>query len=120
MFLIEKRMQKNNTKLAWHFSTGRPYSNKTRGVDVVKDPVTGEITIYARLYKTYIAKIERGQLYITHGGWPTATTTKAIDACLPVGWRYTRRQLIGPNGICVNVDSNWVRVDAGPSKYLVV
>ena len=60
MFLIEKRMQKNNTKLAWHFSTGRSYDTRTRGVDVIKDPATGEINIYARLYKTYIAKIEKG------------------------------------------------------------
>lgn len=117
-------MQKNNAKLGFNFSKAKAYSDKTRGVEVTVDPNTGKQVIYARLYKTYIVKLEEnGMLYIRHGGWPTVTTTKAINACLVAlrltSWTYTKRQLVGPFGVRIDVGPDWTAVDCGATKYLV-
>jgi hypothetical protein len=116
---INKPMQANNKKLSWNFLTSKPYSTKNRGVEVIEDK-NGNKCVYARLYKTYIVKRDsNGDLYITYGGWPTATTTKAINACLPIGWTYSKRQLISPNKTVINVSANWTAVKEPVLNYIV-
>jgi hypothetical protein len=113
-------MQVNNRKLARHFVAGKPYSTKDRGVEIAED-FNGIMCVYAKLYKTYIAKRDlNGNLYISNGGWHTPTTTKAINACLPVGWRYSRRQLISPNKKVIDIPSTgWILVEEPVLKYML-
>jgi hypothetical protein len=115
-----KPMQKNNRRLAFNFINARKYSTRDRGVEVHVDDA-GNITVYARLYRTYIAKWDATncKLYVSHGGWPTMTTTKAINACLPSLWRYSRRQLIAPDNTTIDVGPTWVLVEKPISKYMV-
>ena len=116
----KKWLQVNNRRLALSFAAGKSYNTKLRGVEITTDSRTGEQTVYARLYRTNIAKLEKGELYVTYGGWPTSTTTKAINACLPAGWKYQRRQLITPNGRVIDVTPNWTLVKEVPLKYELI
>jgi hypothetical protein len=118
--LNKKSMQVNNRKLASHFVSGKPYSRRDRGVEVTID-FSGNQCICARLYKTYIAKRDlNGDLYISNGGWHTSTTTKAINACLPVGWSYRRKQLISPTKkIIAVVSTGWVLVKEPGFNYML-
>lgn len=118
--LNKKSMQANNRKLAKCFVAGKAYSTRDRGVEVTVD-FSGNQCICARLYKTYIAKRDlNGNLYISNGGWHTPTTTKAINACLPVGWRYSRRQLISPNKKVIDIPSTgWILVEEPVLKYML-
>lgn len=117
-----KKMQANNRELFQNFYFGIKYNTKTRGVVMYKNLEAKEVvTYYARLYNTHIAKRSTAdnKLYITHGGWPTRTTTKAINAILPVGWSYSRQTLISPNKTRIEVTSNWVLVEEPVNQYAI-
>lgn len=119
-------MNCRNRKLRSHFICGDEYYSKkdNRGVAVYTDSGTGNTVITAMLHKNSI--VERvskpngeQEFRINYAGWNTITTTTAINACIPEGWRLSRGKLITPRGVRISVpQTGWVLLEDPVETYL--
>lgn len=119
-------MNCRNLKLRSHFMNGDEYYSKkdNRGVQVHTNSSTGNTIITALLHKNAI--VERvirpngeQEFRINYAGWNTITTTIAINACIPGGWRLSRGKLITPRGVCISVpQTGWVLLEEPVETYL--
>lgn len=106
-------MQVNNRRLRDYFHKNKPYSAENRAVEIENNS-DGDSVVYARLYKTRIVRknLSTGKMAVCSGGWNTITTTKAINACLPDGWKVARAHLITPNNNHIELKSNtWIELE---------
>jgi hypothetical protein len=119
-------MNCRNRKLRSHFINGDEYRSKkdNRGVQVYTDSTTGNTIITAMLHDNHIvSRISKPngeqEFRINYAGWNTITTTIAINACIPGGWRLSRGQLITPKGMSIKVPmTGWVLLEEPADRYL--
>jgi hypothetical protein len=117
---MNHRYSLRNVKLQKCFWSGHEYSSNKDNRSVKIESINNKMEIQARLHKNVIAKRcnvswmdwERADwdpdacnetMYISYAGWKTRTTSMAIAALLPSGWRYLNGHVLSPKGVRIEI-----------------
>jgi len=117
-------MNQRNRRLRDHFIAGKEYMSRAdnRGVTITEDGLT--TVIQGILFKSAIVKRtidENGYdtFWINYCNWKTVTTTAAMNACIPGGWRISRSKLYTPKQAVIAIpDTGWVKLEEPLDTYL--